>query len=315
MSTISPRRARAVSLSILTCVAPALATHAAAQTANDPRAALLVSPTWLARHLADPDLVLLHVGDRAQYATAHIPGARFVSLQDVSRSDHDRDRNTGLSLELLPADTLRARLEALGISDRSRVVVYYGQDWVTPATRVVLTLDHAGLGARTSLLDGGMAAWTAAGNAVTTAAAPTTVGRLAPLRTRQVTVDAAWVRAHVGAPGTRIIDARDPVFYDGIEATPPRKGHIPGAASVPYSDITDGSLHVKSASELAALFAKAGVGPRDTVVAYCHIGQQGTAVVFAARTLGHPVYLYDGSFQEWSRRLDLPVENPAEKKP
>ena len=53
--------------------------------------------------------------------------------------------------------------------------------------------------------------------------------------------------------------------------------------------------------------------PNDTVIGYCHIGQQTTAMLFAARTLGHPVLLYDGSFQDWSRHADFPVENPTEK--
>ena len=62
-------------------------------------------------------------------------------------------------LEMPKPDSLRAQLEALGISDDSRVIVYYGNDWVSPATRVVFTLDYAGLGAGSALLDGGMQAW------------------------------------------------------------------------------------------------------------------------------------------------------------
>ena len=70
---------------------------------------------------------------------------------------------------------------------------------------------------------------------------------------------------------------------------------------------------LKSDAELAAIFAKAGVKPNDTVIGYCHIGQQTTAMLFAARTLGHPVLLYDGSFEDWSRHTDYPVDNPSEK--
>ena len=268
--------------------------------------ALLVDAAWLAKHLRDRNLVLLHVGDRAQYDSAHIPGARFVRQQDVSVSSHDHA--TGLMLELPSPDSLRAQLQALGISDDSRIVVYYGADWVSPATRIVFTLDHAGLGGRTSLLDGGMKAWTAAGNAVTKEKSPATVGRLSALRTRPLVVDAAWVRAHVGKPGIAVVDARAASFYDGVEATDQRKGHVPGARSFPFTEVANDDLKWYSRDELAARFTKAGVAPGDTVVGYCHIGQQATAMLFAARLAGHPVRLYDGSMQEWSRRAELPLE-------
>ncbi|MGZ8412421.1 MAG: sulfurtransferase [Gemmatirosa sp.] len=280
----------------------------APQPSTDARASLLVTPAWLAEHLRDPDLVLLHVGDRAEYDRAHLPGARLVSMRDVSVSSTDHER--GLMLELPSPDSLRAQLQALGISDGSRIVVYYGNDWVSPATRVLFTLDHAGLGARTALLDGGMAAWTAAGQPTTKDAPARTVGKLSPLRTRPLVVDVEYVRSRVSAPGNRVVDARAAVFYDGIEGDS-RRGHVAGARSLPYTQVTDDRLRLRSAEELTALFRAAGVGPSDTVVAYCHIGQQATAVLFAARTLGHPVRLFDGSFQEWGRRTELPVENPS----
>src|SRR5436305_2693894 len=130
----------------------------------NPRQNLIVDAAWLKAHLGDPDLVLLHVGDKAEYEAAHIPGARFVSLSDISISDHS---GHGLMLEMPLADDLRHRLEALGISDKSRVIVYYGKDWVSPSTRVIFTLDYAGLGDRESLLDGGQDAWVRNGGPVT----------------------------------------------------------------------------------------------------------------------------------------------------
>ena len=81
---------------------------------------------------------------------------------------------------------------------------------------------------------------------------------------------------------------------------------------MPFSDTVDQANRLKPAAELQKLFADAGVEPGDTVVAYCHIGQQATQVILAARTLGLKVLLYDGSFEEWSRK-DYPVENPARK--
>ena len=98
----------------------ALAAAPSPATAQAPRDRLLVTPAWLAAHLNDPDLVLLHVGDPAGYAQAHIPGARLVRLQDVSTPHQEGS----LMLEMLPAEQLRERLQGLGISSGSRIVVY-----------------------------------------------------------------------------------------------------------------------------------------------------------------------------------------------
>jgi thiosulfate/3-mercaptopyruvate sulfurtransferase len=246
----------------------------------------------------------------------HIPGARFVSLRSISRPDTHTDN--ALHLEMLSADSLRIALEKLGVSDNSKVVVYYGNDWVTPATRVVFTLDYAGLGSRVVLLDGGMQAWKKNGGKVTDAVSPKAAGKLSPLQLRPLIVDANWVKSNIGKPGIAVVDARAAGFYDGVQtgsgmSTPHRTGHIAGARSVPFTGIADDQNFFRSPAELAALFAKAGVKPGDTVVAYCHIGQQATGTLFAARLLGYPVKLYDGSFEDWSAHTDLPVENPAAK--
>ena len=281
----------------------ALIVFCATALAAAPRDSLIVTTSWLAQHLTDPDLMLLHVGDKAEYDARHIPGARYVALSDISVSEQN---GNGLTLEMPPAADLRTRLAALGISDRSRIVVYYGKDWVSPTTRVIFTLDYAGLGDATSLLDGGMDAWTRDGHPVTAVVPPARTGTLSPREPRSLIVDAEYVMAHLKAPQTAIVDARAPAFYDGTQTggrkeSRHRTGHIAGAHNVPFTSIFDDQMNVKSAEALAEIFAKAGVQPHDTVVAYCHVGQQATAVIFAARVLGHPVLLYDGSFEDWSR--------------
>jgi thiosulfate/3-mercaptopyruvate sulfurtransferase len=283
--------------------------------ADDPRSSLLVSPQWLKAHLADPDLVLLHVGDREEYDAGHIPGARYVSLDDISISDHS---GKGLMLEMPPAEDLRTRLARLGISNSSRVIVYYGNDWVSPATRVLFTLDYAGLGERASLLDGGQPAWLRAGQPVETTVPAVKQGELSALSPRAIVVDAAFVREHRGKAGYALVDGRSASFYDGVETggahgQEHKTGHIAGAGNFPFTEIAGDDLVIRPATQLADLFGKAGVKPGDTVIGYCHIGQQATAMLFAARSLGYKVVLYDGSFEDWSRQADSPVETSAPK--
>jgi thiosulfate/3-mercaptopyruvate sulfurtransferase len=286
--------------------------------AASPRESLLVSTAWLAEHLQDPDLVLLQVSSEADYKTSHIRGARYVPNNTLSTQ---RD---GLSLEMLPPDVLRDRLASLGISDNSRVVAYFGpvpswdKDYLSPVTRIVFTLDYAGLGKRVSVLDGGLPAWVRENRPVTDDIPAPTTGILSPLKMRDTVVDADYVLKSLKAPGVAVIDGRSGGFYDGVltggrKDSPHRAGHIAGALTVPFSAVTDDQFMLRSQQELEAIFAKAGVKPGDTIIGYCHIGQQATAMLFAAQTLGHPGLLYDGSFEDWSRRPNYPVDNPAAK--
>lgn len=298
-----------LALAVLTASPPV---HAAS-----PRDALVVSTTWLAEHLQDPDLVLLHVGDKAEYDAAHLPGARYLALSDISVSDRS---GSGLMLEMLATEDLKAKLEAAGISDNSRVVVYFGKDWISPTTRVIFTLDYAGLGDRTSLLDGGQSAWVREGRAVTDIVPALRTGTLSPLKVQPLVVTKEYVRENLHVPGVVVVDSRNEGFYTGERAgggreKPHRTGHIEGARSVPFNTVAHDDLTLLSSEELKSLFEKAGVKPGDTVITYCHLGQQATATLFAARTLGYKTRLYDGSFEEWSRFPDYPVENPAAASP
>lgn len=282
-------------------LALAMSAHTAlalAQPAS--QAPLLVDAAWLAEHLNDRNLVVFQVDNAEEYKTGHIPGARYIGLDDISGPGP-------LRLELpAPAD-LRARLQSWGVSDDSRIVVYYGKNGVfQSATRMVLTLDYIGLGGQTSLLNGGLAAWTAASRPLTTAAPTITPGTLRDRSTKAVTVDADYVLGIKAKPAHVLIDGRAPVFYNGLNPSFGVHGHIEGAVNIPFTEILDSQLMVDKA-RLAEIFTKAGVKAGDTVIAYCHLGQQGTAVVFASRLLGHPVMLYDGSINDWSANKRGPL--------
>jgi thiosulfate/3-mercaptopyruvate sulfurtransferase len=272
-----------------------------------PRDQLVVSVDWLAAHLSDPDLVLLHVGPKEAYEAEHIPGGRFVDLRSQLAAPHGP---SDLILELPDPSALKSTLEGLGISSHSRIVVYWANEWVTPAARAIFTLDWAGLGPQTSLLDGGIEAWKAAGQPVTSDAPAPRAGSVTLRPRRDLVVNADWVQRELPRTGFALVDGRARSFYDGVQADRGKEGHIPGAASVPWTELIDPSLKLKSPDELRRIFAAARVAPGDTVVAYCHIGQYATLVLLAARTLGHPVRLYDGAFQDWAGR-NLPVEKPG----
>jgi len=293
-------------LTYLKCAALALLliNAAQAQASRGVRDSMIVSTDWLAKHLNDDGLVLLHVGDKKEFDAAHIPGAQFIQTADIST------RGQGLILELPPVDQLKATFEKFGVTDKSRVIVYFGKDWVTPTSRVYFTLDYLGLGDRTSILDGGLPSWVAEKRAVTAEVTAPKSGSFTPHPNAKLVVDAAWVNGNINKPGVAILDARDAKFYTGESAgNMPRAGHIPSAKSIPFSTLVeDASNKFKNPEALRAIFNTAGVKAKDSVATYCHIGQQASLLYFIARYLGYDAHLYDGSFQDWSNRADLPVE-------
>lgn len=267
------------------------------------RNSMIVSTEWLAKHLNDKSLVLLHVGDQKEYEAAHIPGAQFIQTSDISTP-----RGQGHDLELPSVDQLKAAFEKFGVTKKSRIVIYFGKDWLSPTTRVYFTLDYLGLGEQTSILDGGMPAWVAEQRTVTTLVIIPKPGRFTPKPNPNLVVDAAWVNTNRSKPGIAILDARDARFYTGAEAgRMPRAGRIPGAKNIPFNTVLENGKF-KSPDSLRQLFTNTGVTQSDRVATYCHIGQQATVLYFVARYLGYDPHLYDGSFQDWSNRSDLPVE-------
>ena len=269
---------------------------------------LIVSTEWLGKHLEDESLVLLQVGEKDEFTAAHIPRAQLIQTADISTP-----RGQGLTLEMPPVDQLKATFEKLGISDKSRIVIYFGKDWVTPTARVFLTLDYLGLGNRTSILDGGLPAWRAENRPVTTEVVEPKKGTFIPHPNTKLIVDAVWVKNNLSDPNVRILDARAPQFYTGAEkGRMPRGGHIPQARNIPFSSLVEESSNkFKSPTALKELFSQAEVKPKSSVATYCHIGQQASLLYFVARYLGYDAHVYDGSFEDWSNRAELPVEKSA----
>lgn len=283
----------------------ALITPLAAQPADAP---MLVPAEWLAGQLDTPGLVILHAGNAKDFEAGHIPGARLLELSAIAPTNA-----AGLRLEVPDEATLLRALETAGVSATSRVIVYAGAMPVLAATRAWFTLDLVGLSAKASVLDGGLAAWKAAGKPVSTdPPAAGTPGKLTAHIQANRLAKVDWIRQHLTDPGTVILDARLPQFHSGKDpGTMPRAGRIPGARNVPFTSLFDADGKMLPIDDLRRLLGVQQSSPGKTFVAYCHIGFQATSVYFAARRLGLEIKLYDGSFQEWSGMPDLPVEPTA----
>ena len=265
----------------------------------------LVTTAWLQEHLSDPDLVVLQVAaTRREFRQGHVPGARFLWSQAYAPSTPDG------TYELPTLDQAAALAAELGLRPDSRIVLVYSGVQVQQTARALLTLEQYGLGRRASILNGGFDVWKAEARPVSTDTPQFAVGTARPTSGGRSVADAGYVQARLNQPSTTIVDARETRFYKGEGGGQPRPGHIPGAVNVPFLSLLDGS-RIKDEAALRDIFTTAGVKPGTEVVSYCHVGQQASLVWLAARILGHEARLYDGSFEDWSGRDDLPVVNPS----
>jgi thiosulfate/3-mercaptopyruvate sulfurtransferase len=261
----------------------------------------LVSTEWLARHLAEPDLVVLdsswHMpasgrSGRAEFLAAHIPGARFLDIDDLS------DRSNPAPHMLPGATEFGAAMEKRGVGSSDRIVVY-DNSLIHTATRGWFMLRHFGA-EQVAVLDGGPPKWLDEGRA-------TESGEPAPRKAR---FDAAERRGGVvtkqhilAGPGCALVDARGQTRFEATEPEPRpgmAGGHIPGARNLPFEALYDERGCFKPSDELRRLFAEARIEPTNPFIASCGSGVTATSLIFAAHLLGHDTgRLYDGSWSEW----------------
>jgi thiosulfate/3-mercaptopyruvate sulfurtransferase len=252
---------------------------------------LVVSTQWLADHLSDPHLVVVHIGhDQSDYRAAHIPGAIFLSMDKFST-----DMHTEPGTELLPPEELKKNLQEIGIGDDTRVV-YYAPDWDPMATRLFFTLDYLGHGNQAALLDGGLDQWIREKRPTSTQDSTGKPQSLTVHLHPEVVVKMDEMKKLVATPDKEIVivDARPSKRY--------RAGHLAGAESVYWERalVSEKEPLLKSPQELRQLFASAGVTGNKKAVTYCEIGLQASYAYFLARYLGLDAAMYDGSYSEWS---------------
>ena len=271
----------------------------------------LVSVDWLAGEIGACDLRIVdaskHLPEagrdaRAEYEDGHIPGAVFMNLDDLV------DPAAPIENTLPLPDGFASRMEALGIGDGSRIVLY-DDSAVKTSARAWFMLRMFGAH-HVAILDGGLQAWIAAGQ-------PLDKG-VETRRHRHFTAwsDPAQVRskaqvlANIASKAEQVIDARGaPRFTGAVPESRPglASGHIPGSLNVPYTALYNSDGTFKSPADLRAVFAAAGVDLSRPVITSCGSGVTACVVAFALHLIGKDdVALYDGSWSEWGADPALP---------
>lgn len=274
----------------------------------------LVSTAWLADHLSHPDVVVFDASwylpamnrdPRAEYEAGHIPGALFWDLDALS------DRHTALPHMLPDPATFAAQVGQLGVDTGSAVVVYDGSGANLSAARAWWMFRVYGHD-QVAVLDGGLDRWRAEGRPLESGSRARGPRRFAV----QYQPELVWSRDDVlrvlDSGRVQLLDARSPGRFAGTEPEPRpglRGGHLPGARSLPYTELVAPDGTVLPPAELEARFRAAGVDLDRPVVASCGSGVSACALLLGLELLGHQGHaLYDGSWAEWGAGTATPVE-------
>lgn len=274
----------------------------------------IVETDWLAAHLEAPDLVVFDASwhlptagrdPKAEYQDAHIPGALFFDIDDLS------DDKSPLPHMLPSTVKFASRMKKMGVGDGMRIVVY-DSEGIFSAPRVWWTfraLGHEDV----AVLNGGLKKWKAEGRPLEDGAPRKRAEcHYTPLMNASLVRDLDDMKQLVEKRTAQIVDARPAARFSGSEPDlwpGLRCGHLPGSRNVPSQSLVNADGTLKSEAELAKVFADAGVDPTQPIVTTCGSGVTASILSLALAVLGRTdTAVYDGSWAEWGADNGLPIE-------
>jgi thiosulfate/3-mercaptopyruvate sulfurtransferase len=274
----------------------------------------LVTTDWLASELARPDLIVFDAtkylpnedkDGKAEFLRAHIPGARYFDIDEIADQDTDLPH-------MVPTPGRFAKLmAAMGVSNASRIV-FYDQKGLASAARGWWLMGLFGHD-QAAVLDGGLPKWLRENRPVEAGqpAAPAP-GKFLPEYRATLLRGVGDLVRNVASGEELVLDARAAGRFTGATPEPRagmRSGHIPGSASLPYTDLLNADGTFRSVTDVKARLARAGVDGSLPVVTSCGSGVTACILTLGLRLAGLPEgAVYDGSWTEWGGRSDTPVE-------